>query len=109
MAKGQEAKQNTLKKILESLEGSFLYNDGKEIRYNTQENGEIVQIKITLTAAKTPVSQGEDDALPNQSNEQLKTENSMINDWSDEKKNAAAAPTEDEKANVKNLLSALGL
>ena len=41
-AKGTEAKKIIMNKILESFPNSFLYNDGKEIRINIQENGEVV-------------------------------------------------------------------
>lgn len=56
MARGTESKSYITKKILETFEGSFLYNDGKEIRIPLKEDGEIVQIKVTLTCAKTNVS-----------------------------------------------------
>ena len=56
MARGTESKSYITKKILETFEGSFLYNDGKEIRIPLKEDREIVQIKVTLTCAKTNVS-----------------------------------------------------
>ena len=55
MAKGQAAKQEVMATILSTFTDSFMYNGGKEIRINTSENGEPVQIKVTLTAAKTSV------------------------------------------------------
>ena len=64
MAKGAIAKQEVSKKILETFVGSFLYNDGKEIRIPCNENGEIVQIKVALTCAKENVECGTDTALP---------------------------------------------
>ena len=65
MARGTESKSYITKKILETFEGSFLYNDGKEIRIPLKEDGEIVQIKVTLTCAKTNVST--DDSTPAES------------------------------------------
>ena len=56
MARGTESKSYITKKLLETFEGSFLYDDGKEIRIHLQEDGEIVQIKVALTCAKTNVS-----------------------------------------------------
>ena len=53
MARGQESKQIITKRILETFEGSFLYD--KEIRIPIQENGETIQIKCVLTAAKVNV------------------------------------------------------
>ena len=52
-ARGTQAKEEITKKILETFEGSFI--NEKEIRVPVEENGEIVQIKITLTAAKVNV------------------------------------------------------
>lgn len=54
--KGQETKEKLFNALLQAFgENGFAYNDGKEIRFNAQENGESVQIKIVLTASKTPV------------------------------------------------------
>ena len=63
-AKGSILKQEIASKILAAFPGSFLYNDGKEIRINGTENGEKLQIKLTLTAAKVVVEGGSDVALP---------------------------------------------
>ena len=67
-AKGSILKKEVSEKILKAFPGSFLYNDGKEIRINGLENGERLQIKITLTAAKVAVEGGEDVALPGSEN-----------------------------------------
>jgi hypothetical protein len=61
-ARGSEAKATITQKILETFSGSFCYD--KEIRIPIQENGETVQIKVTLTAAKVNVSNGADSAMP---------------------------------------------
>jgi hypothetical protein len=52
--KGQIVKQEIFDTILKTFPGSF-QND-KEIRINVEENGVPVQIKITATAVKTPIS-----------------------------------------------------
>ena len=67
-AKGSILKKEVSEKILKAFPGSFLYNDGKEIRINGFENGERLQIKVTLTAAKVAVEGGEDVALPGEEN-----------------------------------------
>ena len=67
MARGTEAKQKITQKILETFEGSFLYNGGIEIRIPMVEDGTEVQIKITLTAAKENVERGGDTATPTKS------------------------------------------
>lgn len=54
-AKGAIIKQEIIEKILQVFPDSFLFNDGKEVRINGEENGEIIQIKVTLTASKTPI------------------------------------------------------
>lgn len=54
-AKGSSLKQEISKKILDAFPGSFLYNDGKEIRINGVEDGVQLQVKCVLTCAKTPV------------------------------------------------------
>lgn len=105
MAKGSQFKEEILNKLLEFFPNSFLYNNGKEIRICGQENGEDIQIKVTLTCAKENVIPGQDNELPgaaaNKSNE--------INFEDTSKTTTAIEPTEDEKANVQDLLRALGL
>lgn len=95
MAKGSMAKQEITKKILEMFEGSFVYNDGKEIRVPILENGEVVQIKVTLTAAKVAVSAGSDQEVPGAAEVA--------------KDNGVKEITKDEKNEVSDLITALGL
>ena len=54
-ARGSILKAEISKKIIDTFPNSFLYNDGKEIRINGTENGEPLQIKVTLTCAKVTV------------------------------------------------------
>ena len=76
MARGSEAKQTVTQKILEMFEGSFLYD--KEIRVPIVENGELIQVKVTLTAAKTNVENGSDNAIPMVKNEPFGNQNFEI-------------------------------
>ena len=101
MAKGQIAKKEIIDKILNVFPDSFLY-DGKEVRINTVENGEPIQIKCTLTASKTIVSPGDENALPEK-------EHNKINFEAQPVKDTVVEPTAEEKENVKNLLKSLGL
>jgi len=94
--KGAIAKQDITKKILEVFPGSFLYD--KEIRVPMVENGEIVQIKITLTAAKVAVEAGGDNAVPGASVQATASAVSGVSEI-----------TEDERAEVNDLISKLGL
>ena len=103
MARGQELKKEISKKILEFFPNSFLYNDGKEIRICGQENGEEIQIKVTLTAAKENVYSGQDNAIPGISAET----NQAIDNSTIESK--IVEPTQEEKDNVKKLMETFGL
>lgn len=103
MAKGAIAKEKIKEKILNTFEGSFVYNSGKEIRIPIDEEGNEVQIKVALTCAKDNVSpEGEvikAAAAP--------SEEGMINSFPAPHK--IAEPTEEEKQNVADLLKSLGL
>ena len=58
-AKGAVLKKEVAEKILAAFPGnSFLFNDGKEIRINGMEDGQKLQIKVTLTCAKVAVEGG---------------------------------------------------
>jgi hypothetical protein len=103
MARGQIAKAEIQKKILNNFEGAFLYNDGKEIRIPIEENGELIQIKVALTAAKENVEQGADNALPGASAEKIEFEETK------KVSTKTVEATEEEKNNVNELLKALGL
>lgn len=57
-AKGSIAKAEIFKKMNEDFSNSFIYNGGKELRINWTEDGEPIQIKVTLTYVKEPVQGG---------------------------------------------------
>lgn len=102
MARGAETKSIISKKILETFTGAFLYNDGKEIRIPMKENGEDIQIKVTLTAAKENVNIGEDNLLPGENIQKNIVDNNSTTTTTIE-------PSTEELNNVNNLLKALGL
>jgi hypothetical protein len=110
MAKGATAKAEITKNILERFPSSFLYNDGKEIRIPFIEDGEEVQIKVTLTCAKENVSQGQDNAVPGEGNNTTETQ-SGVEALHEVMKDTVVhtEPTAAEKQNVSDLLRALGL
>lgn len=95
MAKGAISKQKIIEKILSTFSGSFLYD--KEIRIPMEEEGAEIQIKVTLTCAKTNVAAGNDAAVPAPS---AKQESAFNN-------NAEITP--EEKKEVSNLIEKLGL
>lgn len=99
MAKGQESKNIVAQKILATFENSFQYE--KEIRIPVMENGEEVQIKVTLTAAKTNVTPNGENAIPGEINDSLSFEAPV--------EKAPVKVTTEEKQNVADLLKSLGL
>jgi hypothetical protein len=105
MAKGTEAKEIIIKKILETFDNSFLYNNGKEIRIPIVENGEELQIKAVLTCAKVNVEQGEDAIIPGT----IKTGTVEAHQEVLQPTTKAFEPTEEEKRNVSDLLAKLNL
>ena len=101
MAKGSIAKEAIFKKILEIFPNSFMA-DAKTLRIPWEENGETIEIKVALTAAKDILG------------------SSIDMNWEDgdgaEKAYATAPkapvssePTAEEKANVEKLMASLGL
>ena len=106
MARGQAAKQEIMATILETFGGnSFLYNNGKEIRVNTQEDGEPVQIKITLTAAKTAAEPEDENAIPGASN----PTDQISEVKEDESPKTVVEATADEKNAIADLMASLGI
>ena len=105
MARGQAAKQEIMATILETFGGnSFLYNNGKEIRVNTQEDGEPVQIKITFTAAKTAVEPEDENAIPGASNVV-----DQASEVKEETPKVVVEATVDEKEAIADLMASLGI
>lgn len=103
-AKGSILKQEVASKILAAFPGSFLYNDGKEIRINGFEDGQKLQIKVTLTCAKVAVEGGDDAILPGE-----KTA-ATADDWPTKtNEKIPQEPTAEEKERLTTLLNKLGL
>lgn len=109
MARGAVSKQEVAKKILSTFEGAFLYNDEKEIRVPLMEDGELIQIKVTLTAAKENVNPGDDNALPGENTTTLTSDGPVFTHTISKEETKIVEPTEEEKNNVKDLLASLGL
>lgn len=104
MAKGSQAKQEVFNKILATFPGSFMQDD-KILRIPCIENGETVEIKVTLTAAK--------DILGAAAGPTATTESGTF-DWGREESStveaaAAAELSEEEKDHIKKMMEALGL
>ena len=101
MARGAQAKAELTEKILEMFQGSFL--DDKTIRVPWTENGEQLELKITLTCAKDVIgSAGDGSAAASIS---APKEASAF----DNPEPVKVKITESEAENVAKLLSALNL
>ena len=99
MARGAASKEIITSKIMEVFPNSFVFD--KEIRIPIEEDGEIVQIKVKLTAAKTNVEIGEDVAMPAGTPISAPSTATTFNPLESE-------ITPEEKAETKNLLESLG-
>ena len=55
MAKGSVAKENVIKQLAAAFGDKFIGEYDKKIYVWTQENGERVQVAISLTCPKTPI------------------------------------------------------
>jgi hypothetical protein len=103
--KGQQAKEALTQELLGYFgERAFKYD--KELRVECMENGERVQIKIALTAAKVAVEKDGDVAIPGVA--AIPAQGSD-NPGFIAPVQAPAEPTLEEKETVKSLLSKLGL
>ena len=107
MAKGSESKSIFYAKILETFEGSFMYNDGKEIRIPFKEDGKDIQLKIVATCAKDNVEPGGDTAVPG-----VKATKVTIAEGAEpvfEDVSKTIEPSQSELDAVNNLMNQLGL
>jgi len=95
-ARGAVSKQIVMDKILEMFDGAFVY--GKELRVPMNEDGERVEIKVALTCAKVNVG---GDGAP--------VQNEVTAPASAFSTEEVSQPTAEEKQNIADLLSKLGL
>ena len=104
MAKGAVGKQNVIQKIAEAFGKDFIGEHDKKIYVWTQENGERIQIAISLTCPKVMIDVM-DAEMPEAPAGDF--------DWSmDTPAAPKAAPVEisqEEKDTVANLMAKLGL
>ena len=90
--RGQKVKQEIFKKIQEIFPNSFM--DNKDLRINMMEDGELVQIKLTLTASKTIVQNDGSAAVATPAAKEVNI--------------SLTAPTDAEKADIEAMIRALG-
>lgn len=101
MAKGNEAKAALIKRFAAAVGADYLGEQDKKYYFNSKENGEVVQIAISMTCPKTPV-----------------TFNGHGGDLNFDEDEPAPAPatsaspvemSEDEQATLERLMNELGL
>ena len=103
MARGAQAKTEILAKLMATFEGSFMQDD-KILRIPWKEGGDIVEIKVTLTAAKDVIGAGA-------ASTSAKAEEFNWEEPAQSKIEAEVEKplSEDEKERVKRMMAALGL
>ena len=101
MARGSQAKDQITRQILENFSGSFI--NEKEIRIPWIEDGEELQVKVTLTCAKVNVPNPNAGNTANINSENTNTENTASDT------NFIPELTEDEKNKVNDLIKKLQL
>lgn len=101
MARGSEAKASITEQILNNFEGSFIASDGKTLRIPIVENGELIEIKVTLVAAK--------DLERGTSSNQLDDTDSESDNSCDTVALDVPEPTEEEKERINKLLASLNM
>lgn len=96
MAKGDIAKSEVLSKIKSALGEAYIGEENKKYYFWSSENGEKVQVAISLTCPKTPIAP---EAMP-----------SADKDFSIAPQTAPVVEVSDEeKANLQALMERLGL
>lgn len=107
MARGNEAKEKLMNKIIQMPNVSFIGCYDKKYYFFEEENGEQVQIAISLTCPKNPIQVDANASLDNGdldfTDDAPKTSKIAV---------SAAPPaeiTDDEKKNIAELMAKLGL
>ena len=103
-ARGSIAKTEIIKKILETFNDSFLID--KEIRIPIMEDGEEIQIKVTLTAAKVNIPNPNVKGV-NSSSSNLSQSNNDLNFVESTPISIQKEPTQEEKDRLKEIISQL--
>ena len=94
-AKGTESKISIFSNLQKLYPNSFWEDPDKILRIPMEENGETIEIKVSLTAAKV-----------NLQNTEVK---SAFNDLATEEQKVDIEPTAEEKANIETLLKSLNM
>lgn len=107
MARGNEAKEKLMNKIIQMPNISFIGCYDKKYYFFEEENGEQVQIAISLTCPKNPIQI--DTNVSTDAGDWDFSDNPKVNTTVAVANAAPAEITEEEKANIADLLLKLGL
>lgn len=107
MARGNEAKEKLINKIIQMPNVSFIGCYDKKYYFFEEENGEQVQIAISLTCPKNPIQI--DSTVSTDAGDWDFSDNPKVNTTVAVANAAPAEITEEEKANIADLLLKLGL
>ena len=102
MAKGQQAKSKIIDKIAAALGNDWIGEYDKKYYVWSEENGEKMQIAITLTCPKNPVGQVSSNSTELNFENMGETKAAPVNFQ-------PAEISEDERENVRKLMESLGL
>ena len=98
-AKGSQAKAEVLAKLQEVFPNGFIYE--KVFVVPCVEDNQRIDIKIALTAAKNPIEQGGDVAIPGAQAPTVSASTST-------NEKTPMEPTAEEKKNISDFLSSMG-
>lgn len=101
-AKGSEAKRIIFSKLQEIFPDSFFEEQDKILRIPINENGENVEIKVSLTAAKVNLGN-------NAPKSAFESSPSILSNTKATTSTVDIEPTEEEKENISKLIASLGL
>lgn len=107
MARGSEAKAAVVKKLAATFGENFIGEFDKKIFVWEQENGEKIQIAISLTCPKTPIVI--DNTVTTSGGDWDFTDEGSFSTTVAVSAAAPAEITEEEKANIAELMKKLGL
>ena len=107
MAKGAVAKENVIKVIAEAFGNNFIGEFDKKVYVYANDGGEMVQIAISLTCPKNPIQV--DTTVTTNAGDWDFSDNPKVNTTVAVASAAPAEITEEEKANIANLMAKLGL
>ena len=105
MARGTEAKNAIFSKLMSVYPNAFWEDEGKILRVPVEENGALIEIKVSLTAAKANLRGSDLPSAFDNAEPAAAPSPAPVT----ESNSSSIAPSEEEKANVAKLISALGL